>query len=497
MSCSEHKTDHGPFLKNNNGYYISLKDFILKQGGEPLEQLQHRRPGAIVASLVIANFMAQLMQTMLNTALPRMMNELGIQESKGQWLITIYFLIAGIIVPVAGFLIERFSTRAVFFASGGAFIAGTLLAAVSSDYTLVLTGRFVQGIGAGLLMPLFQTTVLRVYPKERIGAAMGLIGLVMGLAPALGPTLSGLVVEHYSWRILFYAMLPVALANLLLAYKSLVNVSPMNRIQMDFKSVLYSSLGFGGLLYGLSMAGEQERAIGLAWAIPLIGAAIIVLFIRRQLKLKEPLLDLHLFRSKMFSYSSLLGVILFFVMIGVELFLPLYAQKIRGLTPRASGLMLLPGAVLMGASAFIAGRLYDRFGIKRLTILSYFCMTVTLVVFAVTLSMDSPFLLLTVLFALIMIEVGFIMAPITAYAMACIPLTMIKHASPMTITIRSLSASASGAVLVAVMTLTSEWSDLPFPENMLEGTRIVFWILAAAAGAGCALSILLKEPNRA
>lgn len=457
-----------------------------------MENTLYRKPGLIVSSLVIANFLAQLMQTMLNTALPRLMNDLGIQENSGQWLVTLYFLISGIVAPVAGFLIGRFSTRTLFFASGGAFILGTLLAAVSRDFAFVLTGRFVQGVGAGLLMPLFQTTILRVFPKEKMGTAMGMVGLVMGLAPALGPVLSGLVVEHYSWRILFYGVLPVAIANLFLAYASLKNVGDKNAAQLDLLSVLYSSLGFAGLLYGLSLAGEQGTSAKFSWVILSAGTGMIVLFIRRQLKLPEPLLDFNLFRYRLFTYSSVIGMILVFVMIGVELFLPLYAQKVRGLSPRESGLMLLPGALLMGSSGLISGRLYDRFGARQLTRASFLCMTATLLLLAIVLSRHTSFVLLVSLFALFMVEIGFIMSPITAYAMSSVPVSEFRHASPMTITSRLLSGSISGAVLVAIMTSASGYSELTFPGNMLQGMRVVFLILAALAGLGFALTFNLK-----
>ncbi|MEK4043015.1 DHA2 family efflux MFS transporter permease subunit [Paenibacillus sp. FSL H8-0048] len=322
------------------------------------------KPGIIVSSLVIANFLGQLMQTMLNTALPRMMQDLGINEGKAQWLITIYYLIAGITVPIAGFLIGRFTTRGLFFTSAGAFAAGTLLAGGSSNFAFILIGRMIQGIGAGLLMPLFQTTILRVYPKEKIGSAMGLIGLVMGLAPALGPTLSGLVVQEHSWRILFYGILPIGIANLLLAAFCLKNVGESHKEKLDLRSILYSTIGFASLLYGVNLAGEQGASLIMAGMVTLIGILFITLFIRLQIQLTIPLLDFNLFRNRRFTSASIIGVLMFIVMVGSELLLPLYVQNVRGLTPRESGLMLLPGALLMGLTSVFAGRLYDRYGIQ-------------------------------------------------------------------------------------------------------------------------------------
>ncbi|WP_046213590.1 DHA2 family efflux MFS transporter permease subunit [Paenibacillus wulumuqiensis] len=450
------------------------------------------RPGWIVSSLIAANFLAQLMQTMLNTALPRMMSDLGILENQAQWLVTLYLLTSGIVVPAAGYLLGRFSTRALFFASAGAFLAGLLIAAVSSGYFLLLIGRLVQGIGAGLLMPLFQTTILRVFPREKIGAAMGTVGIVMGLAPALGPVLSGIVVEDHSWRMLFYAMLPVAVLNLALSFVSLKNVGERSPAKLDLRSLLYSSAGFSGVLYGLNSVGRQGNTLS-AWAVLLVGIVLVALFVMRQLRLPEPFLNMRLFRNRIFTQTTLISIALFFSMIGVEIFLPLYAQNVRGMTPRESGLTLLPGALLMGISGFISGRLYDRFGAARLVRFALLSMTAALLLFALLIGPATPILLLVLLFAVFMVSVGFIMSPVTAYAMANIPPSLIKHASPMMIMVRAFSGALSGVVLAAVLTPFAAHSSLPFPANTLPGIRAVFWILTIVTGAGAAYSFFMSS----
>ncbi len=451
------------------------------------------KPGLLVSSLVIANFLAQLMQTMLNTALPRIMQDLGIDESRAQWLVTIYFLVAGITVPVAGFLVGRFTTRALFFTSAGSFAAGTLLAAMSPDFGLILAGRMIQGIGAGLLMPLFQTTVLRVFPKERIGSAMGLIGLVMGLAPALGPTLSGLVVQEHSWRILFYALLPIVAANLLLASFSLKNVGEPHQAKLDLRSILYSTVGFAGLMYGVNRAGEQGNSRLITWAFILGGIIIIVLFIHRQLKLTVPLLDFNLFRNRRFTQSTIIGVLMFIVMAGVELLLPLYAQNVRGLTPRMSGMMLLPGAVLLGVTSMISGRLYDRYGIKLIIRGGFSLISVITLLLTLLLSANASMILLAIVYALLMVGIGFIMTPVTAFAMASVPVPMIAHASPMTITIRSLSSSMGGVMLISIMAASMNHASVHFPGNILQGLLNSFWTLTGIAAIGLYISFILKE----
>ncbi|WNS45598.1 MDR family MFS transporter [Paenibacillus sp. MMS20-IR301] len=450
------------------------------------------RPGLIVSSLVVANFLGQLMQTMLNTALPRMMQDIHINESKAQWLITVYYLMAGITVPVAGFLIGRFTTRGLFFTSVGAFAAGTLIAGSSAEFSFIVCGRIIQGLGAGLLMPLFQTTILRVFPKEKIGSAMGLIGLVMGLAPALGPAIAGLVVQEHSWRILFYALLPVVIANLFLAGFTLKNVGERHQEKLDRSSVLYSSIGFAGLLYGVNLAGEQGASMVLAAAFILTGILFIVLFIRRQLKLAAPLLDFNLFRNRSFTLASIIGVLMFVVVVGAELLLPLYVQNVRGLTPRESGIMLLPGALLLGVASVISGRLYDRYGVRMVLRTGFSMIGGITVLLAFLITLNTPTAVLAVSYALIMAGIGFTMTPVTAYAMASVPPRSIAHASPLTISIRSLASSMGGVLFIAIMTFFMNSSSAVYPVNALQGFQAAFWSLGIFAIIGLGLSFNVK-----
>ncbi|WP_010492596.1 DHA2 family efflux MFS transporter permease subunit [Paenibacillus elgii] len=449
-----------------------------------------RNPGMIVASLVIANFLAQLMQTMLNTALPQMMEDIGIHANRAQWLITVYFLVTGIVIPVTGFLIGRYSTRILFFASVGAFTFGTLIAGFSSDFAFILIGRIIQGVGAGLLIPLFLNTIIMVFPKEKLGAAMGLVSLIVGLAPALGPTISGFVVQHHSWRILFYGVVPIAIANLFVAYFSLKNVGENHDAKLDPRSILYSTVGFGSLLYGLSIVGEHGGRALLSWAIIAVGFIMVFLFIKRQLKLAVPLLDFNVFRFPRFTFSSIIGVILFIVMAGVELLLPIYAQNVRGLMPKESGLLLFPGALLVGVSGWISGKIYDRFGIRFLIRIGFFFIALVTFLLTIVLSLHTPYIFLVISYALLMVGIGFMMTPITAFAIASLPRPMLAHASPMTTTIRYLGMSMGGALLITIMTSTAG-SSLSFPVNMLQGIHAAFWTLTAIAAGGFLLSFVI------
>jgi len=457
-----------------------------------MQNFSIRKPGFIIAPLLIANFIAQLMQTMLNIALPRIMNDMGVSEGEIQWLVTAYLLVSGIIISIAGFLIERFSTKALFYTSVSAFIGGTLLAALSGNFTVLLISRIIQALGTGLLLPLFQTTLLRVLPKEKIGAASGVFSFVLALAPALGPSLSGFIIQNHSWRLLFYILLPITVLNLVFAYFTLKSVGETRKIKIDIISVALSAFGFSNLLYGFGAAGEQGWANPYTWGTISAGLIILFLFIKRQLKLNQPLLNFNVFQNRMFVYSSIMGVVLFIVMVGTELLLPMYAQVVRGLSPRETGLMLLPGAFVIGISALVSGRLYDRYGVRPLVRGGFLFIAIISGILSIMLNENMLYAHMILLYTLLMLGIGFMLTPITAFSMASVPKHLVPHASPMNITMRMIGSAIGGAMLVTILTTQTNISALPFPENRIQGFQVAFWITTSLAILGFILSFYLK-----
>lgn len=217
----------------------------------------------IVAALLPGTFLAILNQTLLTTAIPHMMSDFQLTESKAQWLMTIFMLVNGIMVPVTAFLIETFTTRRLLLFAMTIFASGTLLCAVAPTYLLVMVGRVIQAAGAGIMMPLMMTVFLLIFPLERRGSAMGMVGLVIGFAPAIGPPLAGWLVESYSWRSLFWVVFPLSVINLTFAYFVMKNVTERTFPKVDVRSFVLSTLGFGGLLYGFSSAGDHGWSNGI------------------------------------------------------------------------------------------------------------------------------------------------------------------------------------------------------------------------------------------
>lgn len=194
---------------------------------------------------------------------------------------------------------------------------------------------------------------------------MGLVGIVIAFAPAIAPTLSGWIVDYFNWRYLFYIILPIAVINMLLACFYLKNVINLNKPKIDILSIILSSLGLGSLLYGISVAGNigwQNKITGFSC---IAGLLIIILFSHRQFKLTQPFLELQVFKSRTFTLSTMIVSIIFMTMIGFEILLPIYTQTIKSFSALQSGLILLPGAIVLGIISPISGKLFDKYGVKK------------------------------------------------------------------------------------------------------------------------------------
>src|SRR5699024_6884157 len=269
------------------------------------------------------------------------------------------------------FLIQKFTTRGLFFAAMGLFTLGSLLAMLSPTYPVLLAGRFIQAAGGGIIMPLMQTILFAIFPMDKRGQAMGTFGLVISFAPAIGPSMSGWVVEHFPWQTLFMIMLPIAIIDMIIAYFILDNVTEPTNPRLDMFSIVLSTLAFGGLLFGFGNAGNTGW-VSPEVLVPLsIGVISLGIFIWRQLTLDEPMLELRILKNPMFTLNTLLGMAVFIAMIGGMIILPLYMQNMAGFTATESGLMLLPGAVVMGLMSPLTGRVFDRFGAKWLAVAGF------------------------------------------------------------------------------------------------------------------------------
>ncbi|WP_242954546.1 DHA2 family efflux MFS transporter permease subunit [Desulfitobacterium chlororespirans] len=373
------------------------------------------------------------------------------------------------------------------------FTLGTLLAALAPNFAVLLTGRIIQSAGAGIMMPLMQTIMLIIFPVSKRGAAMGMVGLVISFAPAIGPTLGGWLVDHYSWRSLFYLVLPISVLTIIIAYYSLKNVMEVSNPRVDVLSILLSSLGFGGLLYGFSMVGAAGwGSLSVTLSI-LVGAVTLAAFIWRQLLIAKPLLEFRVFTRPLFTLSTILSMILFIGMIGGETILTLYIQNVRGDSALSSGLLLLPGAIVMGLMSPISGMMYDKFGARSLSIIGFLIFSLGNIPFFL-LAPSTSLTFLAVLYSIRMLGMSMTMMPLMTASMNILPHHLLAHGTAMSNTMRQVAGAIGTAMLISIMSTATVSSSAQTPVlAMVDGVNKAFLASFVLGLLGIILSFLIKE----
>ncbi|MFD0824835.1 MDR family MFS transporter [Neobacillus sp. M.A.Huq-85] len=451
----------------------------------------------IVALLLAGTFIAILNQTLMITAIPPVMDEMNVTANSAQWLTTVFMLVNGIMIPVSAFLLERFTTRQLFISAMSIFAVGTLAGGIAPNFEMLLLGRVIQSIGAGVMLPLMQTVFLMIFPVNRRGSAMGLVGLVISFAPAIGPALSGWVTSHFSWRVLFFIILPIALIDILIAFIALKNVTEISKPKVDVISIIFSSFGFGGLLYGFTAAGNYGWT-NLTTILSLgIGVISLVLFISRQLRLKHPMLEFGVFKYSIFPFAIIIGMISFMGLIGAETIIPLFMQNMRGFSAFEAGLALLPGALVSGFSAPIVGRVFDKIGARWLVMIGLTIMTAASFAFT-RLGPSTTMTYITVLYGIRMLGLSMVMMPVATSALNQLPKQLIPHGAAMDNTMKMIAASVGTAILVTVMTTTAETAkqrtEISHPD--MYGANVAFMVISILTLLGLILSFFIKKDQQ-
>ncbi len=325
---------------------------------------------AVLRWLVGATFVVILNETIMINAIPRLMADFDVDANAAQWLSTAFMLTMAVVIPITGWFLQRVTTRFAFGLAMATFCTGTLLAAMAWAFPVLLAARVIQASGTAVMMPLLMTTLMAVVPEHDRGRVMGNVTLAMSVAPALGPAVSGVVLQSLSWRWIFLVVLPIAAGIGILGLRKLIDVGEPQAGSVDWLSVVIAAIGFGTLVYGLSevgVAGDHTTAYA-ALAVGVLGVGS---FVWRQLLLQredKPLLDLRTLKIKVFSVSLGAMSVAFMAMLGSMILLQLYLQNVRGMSPLATGMLVMPGGLAMGLLGPRVGRVYDRLGARVLVL---------------------------------------------------------------------------------------------------------------------------------
>ncbi|MBK0420985.1 DHA2 family efflux MFS transporter permease subunit [Leucobacter sp. CSA2] len=468
---------------------------------EPRERVFGAREQLAVWLLLASAFVVILNETVMGVALPKLMADLGITAVAGQWLTTAFLLTMSVVIPITGLLIQRINTRPLFIAAMSLFTLGTAIAACAPGFELLLVGRIVQASGTAIMMPLLMTTVVTLVPEHQRGRIMGRIAIVMSVAPALGPTISGLVLHSLNWRFLFIFVLPIAATALFIGMARMPNVSEPRKIRIDLLSVLLSALAFGGLVYGLSLIGDVAHGAPPVPPAAPIGAGVVALglFIWRQIVLQRgdgALLDLRTFQSRPYALSVVLFVFSSMALFGSLILLPIYAQTVLGLDTLGTGLLLLPGGLLMGLLGPWVGRLVDTRGARFVLIPG--TMVTALALWAMGLFTDTttPWQVLGT-HVLLSIGLAGVFTPLFSVSLGSLPPRLASHGSAMISTVQQVAGAAGTALFVTVMTLVSVQAAGGAaqidPHALSAGTRAAFLLGGATATVGVLIAFFVRD----
>jgi EmrB/QacA subfamily drug resistance transporter len=413
----------------------------------------------LVLSVLLGGFLSSLTETILNNALPTIMNAFDINQSSAQWLSTGYILVVGIMMPAAAFFFNRFRLKPLFLTTLTLFLVGTTIAACAPSFGWLFFGRTIQAISVGISMPLTQNVMTLVYPPEKRGTAMGMAAIVIILGPAIGPTLSGWIVDNYSWQMLFWALIPVTIVILILSTFSLRNINEVHPTRLDVPSLLLSTAGFGTLLYGFSNIGAIAGIDLFTISLVVIGIIVVGVFLWYQLRMEKPLLDIRVFKAPSFTKTTALAAMTNIAMLGTELIVPLYLQDVRGISPMYSGMMLLPGAILMALMSPIAGRILDNHGIKNMAFVGFGVLTIATIPM-IWFNSKTSLIWIMALYAIRMGSIALVMMPTTTSGINALPNHLVVHGNTVSTTFRQVASSLGTAGLVTVSSVVAHGSNL-------------------------------------
>lgn len=420
---------------------------------EKLREMELTKEIIIInAVMILAGFVGVLNQTLLTPALPSIMNEMHVDASTAQWLTTGYMLMSGIMVPITAFLIDRFTTRKLFFVAMSMFTLGTFTAAISGNFGVVMLARVLQAAGCGIMMPMGQVISLITIPRQYRGTAMGLMGIVFGVAPCVGPVIAGVIIDAFNWHMLFYGLLPIALFAMVIAYFYLDNFGQPKDVKLDLPSVILSTLGFGGLLYCFSTIGSAGFNTVVLISF-LIGAISLFLFIRRQLGMKEPFLKIDLLKQRTFAMSTALTMLVNAAILMGGILMPIYVQTLRGFSATTSSLVMLPSAILSACMSPISGRLFDKHGARKLAVPGLALAVIATFMLSI-LSEDTPLAFIAVAYCIRIAGLSLVNMPLNTWGLNSLDNSVMSHGTAIGNTFRNAAGSLGTAIFITVMSIS-------------------------------------------
>ena len=460
------------------------------------KELTERKVKLIFINIVISCIATSMLATSLTTALPPIIKDLDIPVTTGQWLTSGYSLVMAITMPLAAFLINRFPTKKLYCSAILIFISGVFLCSVSVNFHMMLLGRCIQAMGNGMLIPMSQVIILTIFPEDRKGTAMGWYGLSIGAAPIIAPTIAGIMVDRMSWRMIFVVPMIIMFISFIYAVMVFSDIMETSKIKFDIKSFIMSALAFGGVTLGIGNMGVHGiYSINSGGAL-ILGIISGIMFIKRQLSLDEPFLELRILKNKAYRVSVMGSMLLYFIMMGSALLMPLYIQRTIGLPATISALIILPGSLANAVFSPFAGKLYDKFGMRILFISGAVCMIACNIGMSFV-GMKTPMYVASILNVVRMLALGFLLMPLVTWGAGNVGEEYTSHATALLTSLRTIAGAIGTAVFVSIMTGVAKNSAHTYGANaQIHGVNMAFLMMGLSSVLMLALAYWGTKQDR-
>ncbi|MBA9028750.1 DHA2 family lincomycin resistance protein-like MFS transporter [Peribacillus huizhouensis] len=459
---------------------------------------QQIKTGPIMAALLVAGFVGLFSETALNIAFTELSKIFSADPTTIQWLATGYFLTLGILIPVTGILMQKFTTRQMFMTAILLALIGAILAAVAPTFSVLLVARIIQAAGLAITLPLTQNVIFTIFPPNKRGGAMGLMGLVMLAGPALGPTVAGLILDTLTWHWIFWVTVPFLLFSLIFGQIYLTNVNEVRKVSIDTLSVILSTIAFGGIVYGFSVSGVHGWTSATVLGTIIIGLIALILFAIRQRKMETLTMNLRAFKTPLFVLGVIMSFITFFNMMSMLVILPMYMQMALLMAAFTTGLILLPGSLLNCILAPSIGKLFDKYGPKAVITPGTILVAIGYVLYS-QFSTETDIWMIVVTHIVMMLGIGAVLASVQTNTLNSLPKRYYPDGIAITQTIQQVAGAIGIAVLVSVFSakqgsyLATTANDLP--QAAAVGSSLVFTIGLILAVINVVLSFFLKKPQ--
>ncbi|MCM3764945.1 DHA2 family efflux MFS transporter permease subunit [Neobacillus niacini] len=463
-------------------------------------QIQVKSPKVMAAILMLGAFIGLFGETALNMALTNVMEQFSIKAATAQWLTTGYLLTLAILVPISALLMKWFSTRQLVIGGLVISMAGAVLAAVSPNFVILETGRIVQAVGTGIIMPVMVSVLLIIFPVHKRGVVMGIMGLVITLGPALGPTLSGVVISTLGWHYIFWISAAFYVILTLAATLKIVNVGEITKPKIDGLSIVLSTAGFGGLIYGLASMAGAPFTTPIVWVPLLIGIMALVLFGVRQKTMDKPMINLSVFSNSMFTLGTAMMFLSILVILSVGILLPMYLKGSLLFSAAVAGLLLLPGNAVNVIMSPIVGTLFDKIGPRKLTIVGSIIVLIGNIMFAATISATTPAWQIIAAFMVLFFGLTMVTIPAQTNGLNALPRELYADGSAAMNTLNQVAGAAGTAIAITLLTAgqTSFAAGAPEAgqgEILAAGVKYAFYFVTGISVFTLICSLFMRKPS--